>query len=92
MVLDLVAEGYSLLELWPPGGTSSATPSIMSDRKDRGWEGALGTGSSQSAAATYDCKMGYKFLTGLVNATESFQNQLPTEVRDTNACIITQAS
>lgn len=40
MVLDLVAESYSLLELWLPGDTSSATPSITSDRKDRGWGGS----------------------------------------------------
>lgn len=40
MVLNLVAEGYSLLELWPPGDMSSATPSIKSDRKDRGWGGS----------------------------------------------------
>lgn len=40
MALDLVAECHSLLELWPPGDTSSATPSRTSDRKARGWGGS----------------------------------------------------
>lgn len=85
-VLDLVAEHYSLLELWLPGDTSSATPSKTPDRKDRGWGGSARDWIQPVYSCDLNSKMGYKFLTGLVNTTESFQNQLPTEVRVTNAC------
>lgn len=84
MVLDLVAECYSLAT-W--GHILSHPIHNIRQKSQR-----LGGSARDWIQPVYSCKMGHKFCTGLVNATESFQNQLPTEVRDTNACIITLAS
>lgn len=55
-------------------------PSRHTEKAEAG-EGAPVTGTSQSIDATSDRKLGYKFLIRLVNSTECFQNQSPTEVR-----------